>query len=50
MIARLRTRHRRTWWVLVFVVPAIIVAAWSLRRAPAVMDRLPAELLSPAKR
>lgn len=45
MIARLRTRHRRIWLVLAFVLPAVLVVAWRARRPAPLPDRLPPALL-----
>ena len=50
MIAAQRRRHRRTWCVLAVLIPAIVGFAWFTRRPPAVMDRLPPELLGGVKR
>lgn len=49
MIARLRRRHRRTWIALAVLLPAIVAAAWRVRRPSPVMERLPAALTQEAK-
>lgn len=46
MIAPLRQRHRRLWFALAFVIPLIAVAASRTRRPPAIMDRLPPQLVT----
>jgi len=44
MIARLRLRHARMWDVLLVVVPAVLVAALSVRRGEAARQELPRAL------
>jgi hypothetical protein len=48
MIAPLRRRHAMIWSVLAVVLPVLIILAWSARRAAPVMEKLPAELQTPA--
>lgn len=44
MIAKLRSRHRRGWWALAFVLPATLALAFWARRPPLMMDKLPPAL------
>ncbi len=46
MIARLRERHARMWGALLVLVPAVLMAALSVRRGEAARQELPATLLS----
>jgi hypothetical protein len=45
VIARLRARHARMWRALLVVVPAVLVAALSVRRGEAARQELPRMLL-----
>ncbi len=44
MIVRLRTRHRQTWLLLAFLVPAVLLMAWRTCRPAPVMERLPSAI------
>ena len=45
MILPLRQRHRIVWIALAIALPLVVVIAWRTRHPPALMDRLPPELV-----